>query len=347
MVVTPRHILFAMFGQVPASAPARLRALLFGYEITQSLAVVARLGIADELRAGPLAAEELARRTASHPDALSRVLRALVAVGVFERTEDGRFRQNELSAHLCEDARPSLRHLAMLFGGDMYTAWASAIESVKTGEPVFAKVFGRDHFSYIADHPASLETFTKAMAGTARGSIDALMSVDWSSTRHVVDVGGGDGTLLVALLEQQPSLEGTVFDLPEVETSAIARITQAGLAGRCAFRGGSFITAPPPAADAYVLARVLHDWNDDDARGILERVRGASNPGARVLIIDEILSSGSEYENGKLLDLQMLVILGGRERTEAEWSELLSSSGFSVTSFRRDPRWSLVEARAV
>lgn len=328
-------------------APARLRTLMCGYMVTQCLAVVARLGIADELAAGAASVEDLAKRTDVDPDALFRVLRALAGLGVFEETSPRVFAQTELSAPLQENARPSMRHLALLFGGDMYQVWGSMFDSVKSGSPSFAKVFGHEHFAYLSKNPASLATFTKAMAGTARGRVDALMEVDWAGTTSVVDVGGGDGTLLLELLAKQPALSGTVFDLPELQASAGQKIASAGLDARCSFRGGSFLGDDPPAADAYVLARVLHNWSDAHARAILARIRSAAKPGARIVIIDDVLAEGGGFETGKLLDLQMLVVLGGRERTAAEWRSLLSGSGFEVTSLRRDPRFGLVEGRAV
>jgi SAM-dependent methyltransferase len=327
--------------------PGRLRALLGGYMVTQCLSIVARLGIADHLEAGPVAGPDLAKRTGADPDALARILRAAASVGVFEQTSDQRYAQTELSALLCENARPSLRHLAVLFGSDLYQAWGSAFDAVKTGKPIFEQVFGRPHFAYLAENAQSLETFTKAMAGTARGRVDALLQVDWSTRRRVVDVGGGDGTLLVELLGKNPSLEGVVFDLPEIEASARSKIAEAGVEKRCSFHAGSFLADDPPTADTYILARVLHNWGDDDAKGILSRIRGVAPAGARLVVIDDVLSAGSEFENGKFLDLQMLVILGGRERTADDWRTLLGSEGFEVTDVRRDPRFGLIEARAI
>lgn len=340
-----------MKNETPETAPARLRTLMCGYMVTQSLAVAARLGVADELAAGALGIDDLAKRTGADADALYRVLRALAGLGVFEETAPRTFAQTELSAPLQENARPSLRHLALLFGGEMYQVWASLQESVNTGTPSFARVFGHEHFAYLAKNPASLETFTKAMAGTARGRVDALLAVDWSSTEAVVDLGGGDGTLVLELLAKNPSLRGYVFDLPELAAKAEARIAAAGFGDRCSFRAGSFLGDDPPTADAYVLARVLHNWGDAPAKAILSRIRSAARPGARVLIVDDVLSEGGEFETGKLLDLQMLVVLGGRERTAPEWRALLADAGFEVTALRQEPRqnprWGLVEARAV
>lgn len=337
-----------MFIDASAPPPARLIALLSGYMVTQCLAIVARLGIADELVAGPLSIDELAARTKVDAGALSRVLRAAASLGVFEKAEDGRYAQTPMSALLAESSRPSFRHLAIFFGGDMYKVWASAFESVQTGKPVCEKVLGLEHFAYLAANPAALETFTKAMAGAARGRSEALLEVDWSGARHVVDIGGGDGTLLFEILGRQPALRGTVFDLPELAAAAEKNIVERGLGGRCSYAPGSFLTDRPPAADAYVFARVLHNWNDEAARGILRRVRQSAEPGARVVIVDDVLTEGSEYQNGKFLDLQMLVILGGRERTATEWRALLADAGFEVESTHTNPRWGgRIEARAV
>jgi predicted O-methyltransferase YrrM len=319
-----------------------------GYMVTQSLAVAARLEIADHLASGPVAAEDLAERTKANPDALYRVLRALASVGVFEETPGRRFGQTPLSELLRADHKPSLRHLAMLFGGDLYSAWEAAHHSVLTGEPAFPKVFGAPHFEDLGEHPEALELFTKAMGGAARGRLEGLLEIDWSTAKKVVDIGGGDGTLLVGLLQRHPALEGVVFDLPEVIGDARANVEQGALADRCTCVAGSFLDDVPAGADVYVLARVLHNWSDEQASKILRRCRAAVKPGGRVVIIDDIIGEGNGPQIGKFLDLQMLVILGGRERTAAQWATLLGDAGFRMTTTKVDPRFGgLVEGVAI
>jgi len=318
-----------------------------GYMVTQALSVAAQLSVGDHLARGPLAVDELAKLAGADPDALHRVLRALASVGVFEELADKRFAHTPTSELLRADHKPSLRHLAMLFGGDLYRAWGEALHSVKTGEPAFPKVFGAPHFEYLAAHPDALELFTKAMGGAARGRLEALVDIDWSTAKKVVDVGGGDGTLLLGLLERHPSLEGVLFDLPEVIEDARANVAKASAAARCTCVAGSFLEDVPPDADVYVLARVLHNWDDEAAAKILARCRAAARPGGRVVIIDDVIAEDNSPQQGKLLDLQMLVILGGRERTAAQWSSLLAGAGFRLSHINTEPALGLVEGTAI
>jgi len=316
----------------PPSAPpaAQLGRLLVGHMLTQCLAVVARLGVADQLASGPMDRESLASRVGADPDALYRMMRALASVGVFDETRPMTFAQTPLSELLREDATPSFRHLAMMNGGELFRAWGDAFESAKTGRPAFEHLFGASHFAYLAQNPEEQTLFNKAMSGAARGFVDVLAGVDWTGIRRVVDVGGGDGTLLLGLLARCPSLEGVVFDLPQVVLAAEAKIAASDVAGRLTCTGGSFLVDDLPEADAYVLARVLHDWNDPEAALILGACRRSIRAGGRLLILDEILPEGNAPHPGKLVDLQMLVVVGGRERTQREWEVLLRGAGFAL-----------------
>lgn len=309
---------------------AQLSRLLLGHMVTQGLAIVARLGIADELAAGPLDRDVLASRVGADPDALYRILRVLASMGIFDETSPMTFAQTALSELLREDARPSFRHVAILNGGDIFRAWGDAFESARTGKPAFEHAFGMSYNAYLAQHPEEQTRFNKAMSGVARGFVDALAGVDWTGRRRVVDVGGGDGTLLLGLLARCPSLEGVVFDLPQVVVAAQANIARSDLAGRLTCVAGSFLGGDLPEADAYILARVLHNWNDAEALSILRGCRKSIREGGAVFIIDDILPAGNTPHPGKLLDLQMLVIVGGRERTQREWEALLLAAGFTL-----------------
>lgn len=329
--------------QAPPPA-AQLFRLLFGHMVTQCLAVVARLGVADQLASGPVESDMLAPRVGADPDALYRMMRALASVGIFDEMRPRTFAQTPLSDLLREDATPSFRYVAMMNGGELFRAWGDAFESAKTGKPAFEHVFGASHFAYLADHPEAQNVFNKAMSGAARGFVEVLAGVDWAGTRNVVDVGGGDGTLLLGLLARCPSLEGVVFDLPQVVAAAEAKIARSDVAARLTCRGGSFLENDLPAADAYILARVLHNWSDKKAASILGSCRRSIRAGGGLLILEEILPEGNAPHPGKLLDLQMLVVVGGRERTQREWDVLLGGAGFAL---RPDSRSGLLRATPI
>lgn len=332
--------------QVPP--PAQLLQHLSGYMVTQAIAVLAELDVAERLAGGPRPVVDLATELAVDADALYRFLRAAASVGVFTEVAPKTFGLTPTASLLREDSKPSLRHIAILFGGTLYQAWGQAKRSMKTGQPVFAEVFGEPHFDYLGKHPEALATFSKAMAGAARGRLEMLDAVDWSRSKRIVDVGGGDGTLVGGLLAKHPHLEqGTVFDLPELEPAAKERLAAMGVSGRGGFAGGSFLTTAPPPADTYVFAKVLHNWSDEDCLKILGHCRRVAQPGARVVVVDDILKEGNEVQQAKLLDLQMLIILGGRERTEKEFGELLGRAGFRLTRAMHDPRGGIVLAELV
>lgn len=332
-------------GHVPPESPpkmppaAQLRQLVWGNMVTQALGIVARLGVADELASGPRDADTIASRVGANPDALYRVMRALASLGVFVETEPRVFAQSPTSELLREDARPSLRHMVIMNGSDLYASWGGAFESVRTGRSVF-QLAGTTHYQHLSAHPDQQERFDKAMAGAARALIaETLLAVDFNGVRRVIDVGGGDGTLMIALLSRFPSLEGGVFDQAHVVEVARANVAKANLSQRCTFAGGSFLEVPPPEADAYLFSRVLHNWDDEQATAILRRCRSVIAPQGRLIILDEVISDGNV--GGKFLDLQMLVVVGGRERTAPEWESLLRAGGFSPTSIRAG----VIEAR--
>lgn len=336
-------------GATPEKArlPEELRRLLFGHIITHSLSVVAKLGVADVLASGPSAIGPLAARVEANEDALYRFMRALATVGVFVETSPRTFAQTPLSELLCENAQPSFRSLAMLGGGDLAQAWCDVFETAKTGAPAFPRVFGKPHFDYMSENPEALALFTNAMAGSARALREALLTVNWTGTRRVVDVGGGNGSLLLWLLERQPALEGVVFDLPEVVEKARANVLQTGYADRCSCTAGSFLVDAPPPGDTYILSRILHDWDDDKATTILRGCRKSIEPGGRLIILDEVVREDNSPQGAKILDLTMLVILGGRERTLREWESLFAASGFALKANLSTPSGGLLEATPI
>lgn len=333
----------ARAGVVPVRA--ELTDMAFGYRRTQALYVCTRLGLPDVIADDPVDVGEVAARVAANPTSLYRLLRFLVSLGVFAEPKPGQFTGTPLSAGLREDAPQSLRYLVLMNGSEIYRAWGDTLYSVQTGKSAFEHAYGQPHFAYLAANPGAAEIFDRAMAGAAAARAAALMNCDWAATRTVADIGGGNGTLLTRLLQAHDKLRGVIFDLPHAAAGAHAVIGEAGLTGRCEFVAGDFITDPLPPADTHVLARVLHDWADPQAAAILRNCRRSLPDGGRLVLLEAIMPSGPEPSPVKGLDLQMLVIPGGQERTEAEWRTLLHSGGFELTRVTPASDTNLIEAR--
>jgi O-methyltransferase domain len=303
---------------------ARLVELSTGYIVTKALAVAAQLSIADRLAAGPRASDDLAAEANVHPRALYRVLRCLGAHGVLSETEPGRFELTPVGECLRDDAPGSMRAWAIMNSEVTFGAFADALHSVRTEEPAFERVFGVPLFEFLGDRPEQREVFARAMGDFNRAAtLAAARTYDWSGVTRVVDVGGGSGTLIADVLERHRDIGGVLFDLPEV----VAEIPGNG---RLEVVGGDFFEAVPAGGDAYVLSWILHDWDDERALAILRNCREAIVPNGRLLIVETILPPGDEPHFGKVLDVAMLVITGGRERTEAEYAGLLERAGFRL-----------------
>ena len=285
---------------------------------TRALGVVADLRIADALAARPRRVEELAREAGADANTLHRFLRALASDGVFAEEEPGVFRNTPASELLRREGWDDFAHL---FGG-VWHRTAGELDATTT-EPIFARLFGTDFWSWLADHPAERAAFDRAMAGGGERRAEQLAPVEWRDGETVVDVGGGNGALMLELLERQPGLRAIVFDLPETERDETA------FGDRCTFVAGSFFDSVP-RGDVYVLSAILHDWDDEHATRILRNVRAAAHAGARLLVLDTVLPAGNEPNGAKWLDLLMLALLGGRERTEPEWRALLERGGFRL-----------------
>jgi hypothetical protein len=326
------------------SAPhpsARLFDLMSGMMRTQTIAAIAELGVADAIATGVTGIDELAREVGADADALRRMLRLLEADGLVSQDPPGTWRLTETGELLREGVEGSMRQQAMLFGAELYEAWAGATTSLRTGEPAFEARFGSPFFDWLQAHPVRGRSFDRAMSGTAGMRMAPLLSRDWSGGGTVVDVGGGNGMLIESLL----GLRGITFDLPHVSERAAGRLEKnPRLAGRVSAEGGSFFEAVPAGADAYILAQVLHDWNDDDCVRILEACRRAGGRGARLLVLEQIVPDGPAPNPSKLTDLNMLVLVGGRERTRAEFESVLAAGGWKVIDEHPGPRWSALEA---
>ena len=336
-------------GTGDASARMALMELAIGAMVGQAVHVAAKLGIADQLVGRPKTPAELAEATGTRADTLHRLLRALASRGVFAETADGRFALTPVAEGLRSDAPGSLRAYAVLLGEDwVWRAWGQLSHSVRTGQSALEHAFGRDVFAYLAEHPEAASVFDAAMTSRTRQEIDAVAAAyEWPAAGTIVDVGGGQGALLAAILARGPDLQGILYDLPHVIAAARGGpIDAAGLAGRCELAAGSFFERVPAGGDLYLLKRVIHDWDDERAAAILRNCRAAMSATARLLVVDHVLSPGNAPSLGKWLDLQMLVMTpGGRERDEAGFRALLSSAGLGLKRILpAGPTASLVEA---
>ena len=290
--------------------------LLRGALATRAFAVVADLGVANALASGPRRVDEVAREVGADPDKLHRLLRALAAEGVFAEEERAVFRNTAASEAIHRDGWAEFAHL---FGGDWLRATAELDAS--TPEPAFDRTFHTDFWTWLAEHPDERATFDRAMSNGTKRRVDRLASLPWRGDETVVDVGGGNGSLLVELLQRHAGLRGIVFDLPETNRD------EAALGSRIEFVAGSFFDSVP-RGDAYVLSTILHDWDDERATAILRTIHASAPADARLLVLDAVVPPGNEPHGAKWLDLLMLVHFNGRERDEPQWRELLASAGF-------------------
>jgi hypothetical protein len=279
------------------------------------------------LAGGPRSVDELAAASEADPDVLHRVLRALASDGIFEEVEPRVFGHTEESRLLLEDGWEDFAHL---FGA----SWLEAVAALDaSGEPSFPSVFGEDFWPWLKSHPAERAAFDRAMAQGWQRRLGRVESVGWRGDETVVDVGGGDGSFLLALLDRHPEMRGIVFDLPETVRDETA------FGDRCAFVEGSFFESVP-GGDVHLLTTVLHDWDDESARRILAVVRVSA--GERLLVVDSVIEPGNEPAGAKWLDLLMLALFAGRERTEAQWRELLEGAGWEPVCFHET---GVIEAR--
>ena len=341
-----------------AEARQRMAHLIGGYQLSAAIGAVARLGVADALTGGPMAVPELAARVGADPLALGRVLRALQDTALFTTLEDGRIGLTPLGELLRSDVPGSAGRAAIASTEEWrWRAYGHLTHSVRTGTPGFRVAHGCGLWTYLARHADAAAMFNESMSRVATANAAALVDTyDFSRVRRVVDVGGGHGILLGVLLQANPHLRGVVFDLPELIDAARAHLTGAGLADRCETTAGDFFEAVPAEGDAYVLSWILHDWDDQAALRILANCRAAMPDEARLLVIEMVVPSGDEPHSSPDLerlvrasDLEMLAIVGGRERTAAEYRALYAEAGFELARILPLDAlpWSLMEVRLV
>lgn len=300
-----------------------------GYWISQAIYVAAQLRIADLLASGSKTVAELAHGVDER--ALYRLLRALASLGIFAEQDDGQFRLTPLAEPLRADHPQSKRAMILMAGDEQYRAWGNLLFSVQTGHTGFEHEFGLPLFDYLSKHPEKAKVFDEAMVSIHGRETPAMLEVyDFSGIGVLADLGGGNASVLTAVLRKHSNLRGILFDLPNVAERARPSLAAAGLAERCQAIGGSFFETAPAGADAYFLRHILHDWNDEQCLTILRNIHRASPPHAKLLVVESIIQPGNDPSFAKLLDLTMLVIPGGQERTEAEYRELLARGGFEL-----------------
>jgi len=308
-----------------------LNQLISGYWHARCVYVVAKLGIADLLASGPQSIEELARRTGTHRPALFRLLRALASLGVFAEEPGQRFALTPAAELLRQDVPGSQWAMAVMMGEEHYSAWGELLYSVRTGKIAFDKIYGMPVFEFLSQNPEQAALFDKAMVGVHGRETSAMLDAyDFSVFSSIADIGGGNGSTLCGILKRHPEIHGTLFDLPGVIERAGATVEAAGLANRVHLVAGSFFESVPGGVDAYVLRHIIHDWDEDKAIRILANVRRAIRDDGRLLVVESVIPPGNEPFFGKLLDVTMMVIPGGQERTAQEYHDLLGKAGFRL-----------------
>jgi O-methyltransferase domain/Dimerisation domain len=321
-----------------------LQQLIFGFFPSAVLSVAARLRIPDLVAAGPKSSDELADATNTHPPSLYRLLRALAYLGMLEESEPRRFGLTDMGELLRSDVPDSMWATTQLFCGEhVWRSWGDLMAGVQTGKPSHERGIGSEPFTDFAENPEAARNFNQAMSeGTLREAPGVLASYDFAQFSTLVDVGGGDGTLLAGILAATPGLQGILFDTGPGSTEAPRRLGDAGVDDRCQVVQGDFFDAVPEGADAYIMKSVIHDWDDDRCVTILSNCRRAMKVDGKVLIVEPVVPERVKPSFALLgvvmSDLNMLMNTGGKERTEDEFASILSSAGFHLTGVSRVPK---------
>jgi hypothetical protein len=314
---------------VPETLAPRLMSLANGYRTTQALYVAAKLGIPDQLASGPQSSEALAQILGAHPASLYRLLRALTTIEVVQEREDGRFELLPIGSLLRSDSPASLRSWA-LFGGHQWQVWGDLLTSIQTGESARKRLFGTDGFEHVEQDPELAAVFNQAMVELTRLVSGAVARAYDFSNRRILDVGGGYGELLRAILAAHSTARGVLFDMPHAMEEGRRNLEEAGFRNRCEFVSGDFFESVPIGADTYILKSIIHDWNDEKATAILGACRQAMTPEARLLLVERILperlGTTPADQTVAFSDLNMLLSHQALERTEADFRRLLENA---------------------
>jgi hypothetical protein len=304
-----------------------------GYILSAALYTAARLEIADKLAGGPRSSDDLAREAGANPDVLYRVLRLLSSVGIFEERANRQFAHTPASETMRRGAPDSVHDMVAWVSDPFhFRVYAETLHSVITGQPAVEKATGMSVFEYFAKDRALSEIFNNAMTMFSGYVIPAALDVyDFGDIRTIVDVAGGHGQVMTSILRRYPAMRGILFDLDHVIAGAIPRILDLGLQDRCETMSGDFFKAVPKGGDAYIMKHIIHDWDDDRSIAILRNIRAAMNPSGRVILLESALPEANVPDLGKVIDLEMVVMTGGRERTADEFRSLFDRAGFTLT----------------
>jgi O-methyltransferase domain/Dimerisation domain len=312
---------------------AQIIQMAMGYWVSRIVYAAAKLGLADRLATGPRSAAELAGETGTHAPSLHRLMRTLAGLGILTERDGGRFALMPLGEALRSGAPGAARSTVLSLAGPMgWRGYEEVMHALETGKTGFEKALGMGVFEYLTAHPEEASLFSEAMVGFHGAEPPAVAAAyDFSGIGTVVDVGGASGNMLAAILSRDPGPRGVLFDLPHVVRDAPALFAARGVADRVQIEAGSFFETVPDGGDAYILSHIIHDWNEEQCLTILGHCRRAMKPGAKLLIVEMVLPAGDTFHPGKLLDMTMLVMAGGQERTETEYAELLGKAGFRLT----------------
>ncbi len=304
--------------------------------ISQAIRVAAELRIPDLLAGGPKRSEELASAAGAHAPALRRLLRALTTIEIFREGDDGAFELSPMGELLRSDVNSSLRSWTIFWGNHLWPVWGRLLDAVRTGQSGRTTETGGVDFDRLERNPEEAAVFNAAMTELTRLSARSVVEAyDFGGLTRIVDVGGGYGELLAVILAAHPGAQGVLFDLSHAIQAAAPHLQRAGVAERCELVTGNFFDSVPSGGDAYVLKSVIHDWDDERSRMILDNCRRAMGGGARLLLVERIVPDRLEpsptHQAVARSDLTMLVALGAKERTKAEFDALLNSAGFQLT----------------
>ncbi len=321
--------------------------LLGGYVFSQLIYVAAKLGLADLAWEAPRTIEELAALVHVETTALRRVMASLVFLGIFEQKEHDAYQLAHRHHILLSDHPDSIRSYAIVSGEVYYRAFSELLASVESGKTGCAAALGQDFFPYLNEHPHLLEHFNAHMSQRMRRDAEAALAVyNFTPYQHVVDIGGGNGMFISLLLQKHAHLQGTLFDLPPTVAQAEAFLRHTGVAERCTLRGGDFFLDELPAnGDLYILSLIVHDWDDDNAVRILKNCRRAMSKTSKLILLEFVVTEQQKTARQAMEDLFMLVVTGGRERTEEQFRKLLAEAGLQLTShIPTEGRRSILEA---
>lgn len=306
-----------------------------GPAVSSAVYVAAKLGIADQLMAANLSIEELADKLQVDQTSLYRLMRALTCIDIFKEVQPGIFALTPMAATMCSDTTTSLRGLIILWGDSWYkTTWSGLLHTIQTGEPYFVTHFGMEFFPYIKQNPEANHNFNAAMTSLSSISNFTISKmVDFSQSQHIVDVGGGEGGLLAAILQRYENMRATLFDLPETIQSAKSMIAQLNLADRCEMQAGDFFKEVPSGADTYIIKHVLHGLNDDQSVNVLNSIKKAAQQHARILIIEMMMPESNKPSYSKFNDLGMMLLSKtGKERTKLEFENIIHNANLTLRS---------------